>query len=84
MTSLSLSLSLSLSPPFPFVPSRLDAKIDSKNAVIVINNTFPTVYEQLVEKTKGLCFRSYTLGNQVVNIGQQKSADASAVAAGRG
>eukprot|EP00294_Goniomonas_avonlea_P008997 CAMPEP_0114557872 /NCGR_PEP_ID=MMETSP0114-20121206/10066_1 /TAXON_ID=31324 /ORGANISM="Goniomonas sp, Strain m" /LENGTH=436 /DNA_ID=CAMNT_0001743197 /DNA_START=43 /DNA_END=1353 /DNA_ORIENTATION=+ len=39
----------------------LDAKIDSAKNTVIMGTTQPSVYQQVIEKTKGLSFRSYVL-----------------------
>merc|ERR1719265_1845124 len=42
---------------------RLDAKIDSAGNTVHINATHASVYQQVIEKTKAISFRSYFLAN---------------------
>jgi translation initiation factor 3 subunit E len=46
--------------------ARLDAKIDSKMGTVVMGTQHPDIYEQIIEKTKVLGQRSYTLTSNVV------------------
>lgn len=41
--------------------ARLDAKIDSEKHHVIMGSTKPSVYQQVSQKTKALCFRSYVL-----------------------
>lgn len=41
--------------------ARLDAKIDSEKHHVIMGSTKPSVYQQVINKTKSLCFRSYVL-----------------------
>jgi len=43
----------------------LDAKIDSKSSCVVMGSTFPTVYAQVIEKTRDLSIRSTALVNNI-------------------
>jgi len=45
--------------------ARLDAKIDSKNNTVIMGSQYPSVYQKVIEKTKGLSFRSYVLANSL-------------------
>uniref|UniRef100_A0A6U2FUM0 Eukaryotic translation initiation factor 3 subunit E n=1 Tax=Hemiselmis andersenii TaxID=464988 RepID=A0A6U2FUM0_HEMAN len=42
--------------------ARLDAKIDSEKRHVIMGATKPSVHQQIYNKTMGLCFRSYVLG----------------------
>jgi len=48
--------------------ARLDAKIDSKFNCVIMGNQYPSVYQQVIEKTKGLSFRSQVLSNSITNL----------------
>lgn len=49
-------------PPHAVVrQGRLDAKIDSGKHQVIIAAQKPSVYQQVIAKTKALCFRSYVL-----------------------
>jgi translation initiation factor 3 subunit E len=52
--------------------ARLDAKIDSKNNTVIMGAQNPSVYQKVIEKTKGLSFRSYVLANSLAKseVGQ--------------
>ena len=43
----------------------LDAKIDSQTSSVVMGSTFPTVYAQVIEKTRDLSIRSAALVNNI-------------------
>ncbi|CAK9251070.1 unnamed protein product [Sphagnum jensenii] len=45
--------------------ARLDAKIDTKMGTVVMGTQHPNVYEQIIDKTKQLAVRSYTLASNV-------------------
>lgn len=45
--------------------ARLDAKIDSKANHVIMGTPYPSVYQKIIEKTKGLSFRSYVLANNL-------------------
>jgi translation initiation factor 3 subunit E len=45
--------------------ARLDAKIDSKANTVIMGAQYPSVYQKVIEKTKGLSFRSYVLANNL-------------------
>jgi len=45
--------------------ARLDAKIDSKANHVIMGVQTPSVYQKVIEKTKGLSFRSYVLANNL-------------------
>jgi len=52
--------------------ARLDAKIDSKNNTVIMGAQNPSIYQKVIEKTKGLSFRSYVLANSLAKseVGQ--------------
>lgn len=41
--------------------TKIDAKIDSKNHVVVVATPYPTIYQQVIDKTKAIAFRSQQL-----------------------
>jgi translation initiation factor 3 subunit E len=41
--------------------AKLDAKIDSKENHVIMGTQYPTVYQNIIQKTKGLSFRSQLL-----------------------
>jgi len=45
--------------------ARLDAKIDSKANTVIMGTQYPSVYQRVIEKTKGLSFRSSVLANNL-------------------
>jgi len=45
--------------------ARLDAKIDSKANTVIMGSQYPSIYQKVIEKTKGLSFRSYVLANSL-------------------
>lgn len=45
--------------------ARLDAKIDSKANTVIMGTQYPSVYQKVIEKTKGLSFRSSVLANNL-------------------
>lgn len=48
--------------------SRMDAKIDESDSTVILNHPSVSVYQQVIEKTKGLTFRSSQVLNQGVTI----------------
>jgi len=50
--------------------ARLDAKIDSAANHVIMGTQTPSVYQQVIEKTKGLSFRSYVLANNLSSRAQ--------------
>ena len=55
--------------------AQLSAKIDSQSGHVILGVQPPDVYQQIIEKTKGLSFRSYVLAQ---NIEKRSSAAAAA------
>ncbi len=45
--------------------AKLDAKIDSKEGHVIMGTQYPTVYQKVIEKTRGLSFRSSVLANNL-------------------
>jgi len=45
--------------------AKLDAKIDSKANTVIMGTQYPSVYQKVIEKTKGLSFRSSVLANNL-------------------
>jgi len=45
--------------------AKLDARIDSKANTVIMGTQYPSVYQRIIEKTKGLSFRSYMLANNL-------------------
>jgi len=45
--------------------SKLDAKIDSANNTVIVYSQVPSVYQQLLDKTKTLSLRSIVLASTV-------------------
>jgi len=48
--------------------ARFDAKIDSATNQIVMGTKHPSIYQQVIEKTKGLSFRSSVLANNLAQF----------------
>jgi len=48
--------------------AKIDAKIDSANNRVIMGTQYPSIYQQVIEKTKTLAFRSYVLSNNLENI----------------
>eukprot|EP00245_Coleochaete_scutata_P003740 TRINITY_DN155_c1_g1_i1.p1 TRINITY_DN155_c1_g1~~TRINITY_DN155_c1_g1_i1.p1 ORF type:complete len:445 (+),score=113.80 TRINITY_DN155_c1_g1_i1:60-1337(+) len=46
--------------------AKLDAKIDSKAGTVVMGTQHPSVYEEIIEKTKAISMRSYQLSSNLV------------------
>lgn len=61
--------------------AQLAAKIDSQSGHVILGAQPPDVYQQIIEKTKGLSFRSYVLAQ---NIEKRSAASAAASAASAG
>lgn len=51
--------------------AQLNAKIDSKSSHVILGAQPPDVYQQVIEKTKGLSFRSYVLAQNLQQREQQ-------------
>ncbi len=49
--------------------ARLDAKIDSEKHHVIMGSSKPSVYQQVINKTKTLCFRSYVLAGNLQKQG---------------
>ena len=45
--------------------AQLNAKIDSQSGQVILGVQPPDVYQQVIEKTKGLSFRSYVLAQNI-------------------
>jgi len=45
--------------------ARLDAKIDSKNNTVIMGTQYPSIYQKVIEKTKGYSFRSSVLASNL-------------------
>ncbi|KAK9723046.1 eukaryotic translation initiation factor 3 subunit E [Basidiobolus ranarum] len=56
--------------------TRVDAKIDFKENTVLMNTNHPSIYQQVIERTKGLSFRSQVLASSI-----EKRENAAAVAA---
>jgi len=57
--------------------ARLDAKIDSKQNTVIMGAQYASLYQQVIEKTKGLTFRSHVMSSNLdkrltVGGGQQQ------------
>lgn len=50
--------------------AKLDAKIDSKANHVIMGMQYPNVYQKVIEKTKGLSFRSSVLANNLAKSGE--------------
>jgi len=59
--------------------AKLDAKIDSKENTVIMGNQYPSVYQKVIEKTKGLSYRSYVLVNNLAKIDATKQTKAQAI-----
>lgn len=57
--------------------ARLDAKIDSKNNTVIMGSQYPSVYQRVIEKTKGLTFRSQLLANNLTKSSAAPTANTS-------
>ena len=49
--------------------AQLNAKIDSQSGHVILGAQQPDVYQQVIEKTKGLSFRSYVLAQNIEKAG---------------
>jgi len=54
--------------------AQLNAKIDSQSGHVILGVQPPDVYQQVIEKTKGLSFRSYVLAQNIEKRNLQASA----------
>ncbi|KAL9260687.1 Eukaryotic translation initiation factor 3 subunit E-like protein [Drosera capensis] len=54
--------------------SKLDAKIDSNTGTVIMEPSFPNVYEQLIDHTKALSGRTYKLASQLMESAQEQAA----------
>jgi len=45
--------------------AKLDAKIDSQANTVIMGSQYPSVYQKVIERTKGLSYRSYMLANNI-------------------
>lgn len=55
--------------------ARLDAKIDSEKHHVIMGSSKPSVYQQVINKTKTLCFRSYVLAGNLQKQGGKYAGD---------
>jgi len=58
--------------------AQLNAKIDSQSGHVILGVQPPDVYQQVIEKTKGLSFRSYVLAQNIEKRSSQAAAAQSA------
>jgi hypothetical protein len=54
--------------------AKLDAKLDSQANLVVMSMSHPSVYQKIIEKTKGLSFRSSVLANNLAKVQQGRFA----------
>jgi translation initiation factor 3 subunit E len=47
--------------------TKMDAKIDESEGLVIMNHPVTSVYQQVIEKTKGLTFRSNQVLSQAIN-----------------
>lgn len=47
--------------------TKMDAKIDESNGTVIMNHPVTSVYQQVIEKTKGLTFRANQALSQAIN-----------------
>lgn len=52
--------------------AKMGAKIDSKQNCVVMSQQYPEAYQQVIDKTKDLVFRSYQLCNEVQHLHQRE------------
>jgi len=57
--------------------AKLDAKIDSKANTVLMGTQYTSVYQKVIEKTKGLSFRSNLLANNLAKNEQTREEDES-------
>jgi len=55
--------------------AQLNAKIDSQSGHVILGAQPPDVYQQVIEKTKGLSFRSYVLAQNIEKTRSVTTAD---------
>eukprot|EP00128_Syssomonas_multiformis_P011497 Colp12_sorted_trinity150504_noHs@27278 len=56
--------------------ARLDAKIDSKEGHVIMGTPTQSVYQQVIEKTKGISYRSMLIANNLEKRAQYVNPDA--------
>ncbi|KAJ1997253.1 eukaryotic translation initiation factor 3 subunit E, partial [Coemansia sp. S85] len=49
--------------------TRMDAKVDFKDNSVIMNPTYNPVYQQVIERTKALVFRSHVLNGAIEKRG---------------
>merc|ERR1719217_1803271 len=54
--------------------AKLNAKIDSESGHVILGVQPPDVYQQVIEKTKGLSFRSYVLAQNIEKTARAEAA----------
>lgn len=62
--------------------AKLDAKIDSAAGHVIMGTQYPSIYQQVIEKTKVLPFRTYYIANQIEKRQSQQSTKYSSDAVG--
>ncbi|KAJ1887009.1 eukaryotic translation initiation factor 3 subunit E [Coemansia sp. S17] len=55
--------------------TRMDAKVDFKDNSVIMNPTYNPVYQQVIERTKALVFRSQVLNNAIDKRSQSAGKD---------
>lgn len=50
--------------------AQLDATIDSTNNCVIMGSNFPSIYQQVIDKTKDLTLRSYQLSNNIERMNE--------------
>eukprot|EP01094_Clydonella_sp_ATCC50884_P001548 TRINITY_DN1115_c0_g1_i1.p1 TRINITY_DN1115_c0_g1~~TRINITY_DN1115_c0_g1_i1.p1 ORF type:complete len:430 (-),score=184.80 TRINITY_DN1115_c0_g1_i1:118-1407(-) len=48
--------------------AHLDAKIDSARGHVIMGSQFPSVYQQVIDKTKSVCYRSHLMANSLSKL----------------
>ena len=61
--------------------AQLDAKIDSKAGCVVMGSHFPSVYQQVIDKTKDLTIRTYQIAHNIDRMHDQNAVTAGRAAA---
>ena len=64
--------------------AQLDAKIDSAQGCVIMGSNFPSVYQQVVDKTKDLTARAYQLASQLDRASEADLLKAAAANKGSG
>jgi translation initiation factor 3 subunit E len=52
--------------------ARFDAKIDATDNTVVMGGSYSNTYQKIIEKTKGIQFRSFNVANNITKLQRQK------------